>query len=367
MKLKQAKKGVLPAQTIRHFFGKGFIKSAKDTNIRPSSLDLSISEEIYEIDGIFQPKRDETVREVLSKIKKKKYSLSKPLQYGHVYLIRLNEALDLPKDVYVICNPKSTSGRVDVHVRLLADRVPRYDLLPHGFKGELWVSVMPKTFSVKLFPGISLNQIRFFNSDTRLTDKELDIAIKKNKLLWRRRNAEPYTSEEIGVRDHDGSVILTLDMASSVLGYEGVHSKGFLDLSKINFYDHNRFFKPVKKVNGYLRLKKDYFYILSTHEAIRVPPNLACEMLPMDERSGEFRSHYAGFIDPGWGWGKNGEGKGRPLTMEVRPFEDVIVRQGQPMAKIRFEKLSELPDVVYDATDSNYLVQTGPKLAKHFK
>jgi dCTP deaminase len=94
---------------------------------------------------------------------------------------------------------------------------------------------------------------------------------------------------------------------------------------------------------------------------------MACEMIPMDERSGEFRSHYAGFIDPGWGWGKNGEGKGRPLTLEVRPFEDLIVRQGQPIAKIRFEKVTEIPEVIYDATGSNYIKQSGPKLAKHFK
>jgi dCTP deaminase len=151
------------------------------------------------------------------------------------------------------------------------------------------------------------------------------------------------------------------------LGYEGVKSNTVVDLSKIKFYDHKKFFKPVKKTGEYLHLKKDGFYILSTHEAVRVPPDLSCEMISMDERSGEFRSHYAGFIDPGWGWGEKGEGKGRPLTLEVRPFEDLIVRQGQPIAKVRFERLIEVPDVVYDATNSNYIVQTGPKLAKHFK
>ncbi len=98
-----------------------------------------------------------------------------------------------------------------------------------------------------------------------------------------------------------------------------------------------------------------------------MPPDLVCEMVPMDERSGEFRSHYAGFIDPGWGWGKKGEGRGRPLTLEVRPFEDIIVRHRQPIGKICFEKMAETPAVAYDALSSNYLVQSGPKLAKHFK
>jgi dCTP deaminase len=114
-------------------------------------------------------------------------------------------------------------------------------------------------------------------------------------------------------------------------------------------------------------LKKGAFYILSTNEAVRVPPELACEMVPMDERSGEFRSHYAGFIDPGWGWGEKGEGKGRPLTLEVRPFEDLIVRHGQPIAKIKFERVNEVPVAAYDSMGSNYIKQSGPKLAKHFK
>jgi dCTP deaminase len=362
-----SKSGVLPSQTIRDFFQAGFIKNSKNENIRPSSLDLSISDDIYEIEGIFQPKRKETVREVLNKIKNKKHSLNKPLECGKMYLIRLNETLDLPESVYAICNPKSTSGRIDVHVRLLADGVPRYDLLSKGFKGELWISVMPKTFPVKFFSGVSLNQLRFFNSDSRLNDFELEIEMKKNKLLWHRNTKNSYKYDEIDFRDNDSSVILTLDTTSKILGYEGVVSKNVVDLSKLKFYDSKKFFKPIKKIKGYVHLKKDCFYILSTHEAVRVPPNLACEMIPMDERSGEFRSHYAGFIDPGWGWGKDGEGVGRPLTLEVRPFEDILVREGQPISKIRFERLIDAPDVVYDATNSNYLVQSGPKLAKHFK
>lgn len=361
------KEGVLPIQLIRDFFEAGFIKNGKEENIRPSSLDVSVSDEIYEIKGIFQPKKTETIREVLNKIEKKKYSILKPLVTGQMYLVRLNEEFDLPQSVYALSSPKSTSGRIDVHVRLLADRVSRYDLLLRGFKGELWISIVPKTFPVKLFPGMSLNQIRFFNADTRLNDFELEVAMRKDKLLWRQRTGEPYSFTDISVRDNDSSVILTLDMNAKVLGYEGIASKNVVDLSKIKFYDHKKFFRPVKKYKDHVHLKKDSFYILSTHEAVRVPPTMSCEMVTMDERSGEFRSHYAGFIDPGWGWGKQGEGKGRPLTLEVRPFEDIIVRQGQPIAKIRFDRLIEIPEVVYDDTNSNYIKQSGPKLAKHFK
>jgi dCTP deaminase len=191
--------------------------------------------------------------------------------------------------------------------------------------------------------------------------------MKKHKLLWRQKNASAYDYEDITVRDNDGSLILTLDLESECLGYEGIVSDAVIDLSKIKHYDHKKFFKPVKKKGDFVYLKKDAFYILSTHEGVRVPPELSCEMVSMDDRSGEFRSHYAGFIDPGWGWGKTGEGKGRPLTLEVRPFEDIIVRQGQPIGKIKFERMTEVPELVYDATSSNYIVQSGPKLAKHFK
>lgn len=361
------KEGALPSQTIFDLIKGGFIKGTKSSNVKPSSLDLSVSSEIYEVEGIFQPKKSETVRQVLEKIKRKKHSIQEPLLCEKVYLIRLNESLALPKGVYGFCNPKSTSGRIDIHVRLLTDRTPRYDTVLNGAKTELWISIIPKTFPVKIFEGISLNQLRFFTADTRLSDLELDMGMDRKGLLWRRSNSKAYKSPEIYVKDNDNSIILTLDLENEMLGFEGVKSNKVLDLSKVDFYNSKAFFKPVRKQGNYVYLKSGSFYILSTHEAVRVPPELACEMVPMDERSGEFRSHYAGFIDPGWGWGKSGEGKGRPLTLEVRPFEDIIVRQGQPIAKIRFERMTEIPDTIYDAMNSNYTVQSGPRLAKHFK
>lgn len=346
----------------------GFISGALEKNVRPASLDVSLSSEIYKVEGIFQPRFGEPVREVLKKIKKEKYSIDKPLMRDQMYIARLNESLDLPESVYAYCNPKSTSGRVDVHVRLIADGVPRYDTVsPAGYEGELWVSITPKTFPVKLFAGISLNQLRFFNSDTRLNELETELAFRQYSLIWSTRKVRAFRYEELKIKDNDGSVILTLDLEGDVLGYEGIDSKTPLDLSKIKYFDSRKFFKPIKMKNGHLYLEKGKFYILSTNEGVRVPPELACEMVSMDDKSGEFRSHYAGFIDPGWGWGKKGEGKGRQLTLEVRPFEDLIVRHGQAIAKIKFERMSEIPALVYDDTSSNYISQVGPKLAKHFK
>jgi dCTP deaminase len=359
--------GALPYDTIYDLIKNGHVKNSLNENIKPASLDLSISDEIYKVEGIFQPKPNETVRDVLSQIKKSRHNIKKPLERGSIYVIRLNETLSLPKDIYAFCNPKSTSGRIDAHVRLIADGMSRYDSLRAGFEGEIWISIMPQSFPIQVYQGVCLNQLRFFNADTRISEKELVEMMDKHHLLWRRKDDTPYDYSDIKIRDNDGSLILTIDLESESLGFESISSHAPVDLSKISFYNAKKFFKPVKKRNGYLYLKKDHFYILSTYEAVRVPPELACEMLPMDERSGDFRSHYAGFIDPGWGWGENGEGKGRPLTLEVRPFEDLVVRQGQPIGKIRFEYMTKPPEKAYDSVSSNYVKQSGPKLAKHFK
>ncbi len=367
MKRKKVSGGALPYQTIFKLVENGSIKNTELENIKPASLDLSLSDEIYKVEGIFPPKENETVRDVLEKIRKKKYSLGEALEKDQMYIVRLNETLHLPRDIYAFCNPKSTTGRLDTHVRLIADGMSRYDSVRAGFSGELWVSIVPRTFSIKLYRGLSVNQIRFFNADTRLTNTKLAVAMREHKFLWR-KNGKPYNYDEIKVRDNDGSLILTLDLEHKNVGFESVFSKKPIDLAKIKFYDSRHFFKPVKPAkNGYLYLKKGSFYILSTNEAVRIPPDFACEMLPMDERSGDFRSHYAGFIDPGWGWGKNAEGKGRTLTLEVRPFEDLIVRHGQPIAKVSLERTTETSEKIYDYMSSNYVKQSGPKLAKQFK
>lgn len=365
--MREEGKGALPAQVIKELIAAGHITGTNGSHVSPASLDLSLSDEIYVVNGIFQPLPGETVRDVLAKVEKKVHPFDRPLICGQVYLARLNEKLNLPPDVYGYCNPKSTSGRLDVHVRLLADGVPRYDAVgPAGWSGELWLSIAPKTFPIKIAPGQTLNQLRLFNADTRLSDGDLNEVINNRQLVWS-KEGKPYRYNDLKVRDNDHSVILTLDLEEEIIGYEGVHTTSAIDISLIKEYEVENFFRPIKKDNKPLFLKRGEFYILSTLEAVRVPPELACEMVSMDERSGEFRSHYAGFIDPGWGWGASGEGKGRTLTLEVRPFEDLIVRHGQPIAKIKFEHMAHLPHVLYDTASSNYVAQKGPKLAKHFK
>ncbi len=364
------KKGALPDFMISEMLASGFITGGSPDNVNPSSLDLAITDEIYQVKTIFQPLPGESVRSLLRKIPHTKHSLKRPLLKDKIYLAKLNETISLPKSVYGYCNPKSSTGRTDIHVRVITDGVSRYDTVPDGIKrAELWIIINPKSYSVLIPTNQPLSQLRLFNQDSRFNELELEIAFSRYRLLWDRRGRE-IKYRDLKIKDGDGSVILTLDLDSPILGYQGRLNVGeVLDFSRRREYNHSKFFRTIKpSVAGLLELKKDNFYLLSTNEAVRVPENLACEMVPMDERSGEFRSHYAGFIDPGWGLGADNQGWGRPLTLEVRPFEDLVIRKGQPIAKIRFEQVAGLPDCHYDKFEkSNYTGQFRVGLPKQFK
>jgi dCTP deaminase len=359
--------GALPSQTVRAMMRAKRIIGATIENVQPSSLDLSLSKEVYRMPGIAQPKRGELIKDLVKRLDGEKRPIEQPLERGVAYLVRLEEMLKLPKEVFAFANPKSTTGRLDIHARLLVDGLPRFDTVSAGYKGSLWLSVVARSFPVKISEGLSLSQLRFFNEDTRLDNFALNLAIDEHDLVWSSKG-KAHGSDDLKITDRDDAIILTIDLPKrGVVGWECINSGKVLDLGDIGKVPASDFFRPMKKENGYVYLHAGRFYILSTREHVRVPPEFACEMKPVDNRTGEFRAHYAGFIDPGWGWGKNGKGKGRPLTLEVRPHEDLIVGDKQPIGKISFECMSKKPDKLYDTAQSNYLKQTGPRLAKQFK
>lgn len=362
----EEKFGALPYQSIKEFIKDGVFKNAREENVNPASLDLSLSSEIYRMEGIFLPRPGEAVAELVERTEHSRHSFAMPLERDVTYLVRLNEIIALPEAWYGYCNPKSSTGRNDVHVRVLSDGVSRYDTIPRGYRGSLWLAINPRSYPVKVSEGERLTQARFFNRDTRLTEKELEDALNKEPLVFD-SHGEPIRYQDIKIKDGDGSVILRLDLDQEIVGYECLGSNKVMDFSKRKFYRGEDFFREIKKEGESIYLKKGGFYILSTKEAVRVPPSLALEVAPMDERSGEFRSHYAGFFDPGWGYGKTGEGKGRPATLEVRPFEDMIIRNKQSIAKVKFERMIAIPEITYDAlSTSNYTSQSNAKLSKHF-
>lgn len=366
--------GALPSQALISFLNNGFITGSRE-NVKPSSFDLTITDEIYEMKGSIQVECNETVYSVIKKLGGKKVSLNNPLQISKYYIAKITEEFDLPEGIYGYANPKSTTGRLDMHVRLLADGVPQNDALGKDFRGEVWVQIKPQSFSIKLDPGVGLTQMRLFYSDTRLNKIELEKLMMKTGLLYcdefinERNKYGKVCYKDMVVKDTVDSIMLRLDgkigSDGNPVGYHAKHTKQVIEYN--GKYKPDDFFEPIElDSNGFLFLKKDCFSILSSIESVSVPDYLACEMASIDDRFGELRSHYAGFIDPGWGWNKEGTIHGRPLTLEVRPFENVYVRHGQPIARIKFERLDELPTMTYDSINSNYLVQTKAKLAKQF-
>lgn len=362
--------GALPPQSIKELIDAGCIEGTAGEHISPASLDLTLSDEVYEITGLLLPKQGEKISSLLGLMGAEKKSLAEPLACGKMYLVRLNESLSLPSQMYGYCNPKSSTGRLDVHVRVLADGVPRYDsVTPKGFSGELWLAIHPKSFGIKVHAGTPLTQLRLFTGDTRLSELDLEMALKQHKLVWHETEERELQYEELLTHDQDGALILTAMIGEGICGYVcSAQPEQVIDVANIKGYEAKDFFTPIYAEDGVLKLKHDKFYILSGAERVRIPPTLSSEMVPMDERSGDFRSHYAGFLDPGWGWGKDGQAHGRPFTLEVRPFEDLVVRKKQPIAKIKFERMIEEPNIHYDdITSSNYLKQEGPQLGKQFK
>jgi len=361
--------GALPDTLLEKLIAGKNIIDADTQHISPASLDLTVSSEIYTIRGLVLPKVGESIRDLMPFMEAKPASITEPLQCDGLYLAKLNESLDLPEQVYGYCNPKSSTGRLDMHVRVLADGVPRYDsITPKGYTGELWVAIAPKSFAIQIHAGTPLTQLRLFTGDTRFSELDLELSM-QDGLVWHPTKDTKMLYSDLVTNDQDGTVVLTALVEEGMCGYECIADPTqVVDVARVGHYDPAEFFKPLQIIDGALRLERDKFYILSGAERVKIPPNLASEMVPMDERSGDFRSHYAGFLDPGWGWGHNGEGKGRPFTLEVRPFEDLVVRSGQPIAKIRFERLTAEPSEHYDssAATHNYQSQSGPKLGKQF-
>ena len=361
--------GALPSQHIRDLIRKGHIKNGDEKNIQPASLDLALGSKIYRLPYVFLPKSNQRVEDVLREIGAEEMNFHYPLEKNTPYIVKLREELNLPENIYAYSNPKSSVGRIDLRVTMLADYVARFDSAGiKGYKGELWAIVEPKSFRVKLESGDTLLQLRLFYGDSRFHEGELTAFFREWSPLY--LDEDPISMEEVKVSDRDGGLIMSVDLRQDVIGWRCEGAETFLEFSKRGFYAPEDFFTKMEKPKTKrLTLRKGDFYILYTRERLRIPPGFAAEIAPMDVRSGEYRSHYAGFIDPGFGYGEKGETKGLPIVLEVRPYEDnIVLIDKQPICKVIFEKVAEAPDMVYGAgIGSNYSSQNGPRLSKHFK
>ncbi len=361
--------GALPYQMMKDMLQAGYVEGATDAAVQPSSLDLTITDEVYRMRGSYLPRPGEPVRDIIARGSLYTANLALPLERGGIYLIKLKETLKLPKSISATVSNKSSSGRIDLRARLVADGLPRFDNIPAGYAGSLWIELVPKSFPVRLHAGDRVNQIRFFSGEAKLNALDHQFAYDKHRLL-RDRQGRPIASNENIVQD---GVTMTIDLVGEggdVIGWRS-HPDAWNVLDTARFdHDPREFFEPIYQPrNGELTLTPGTFYILATKERIVVPPHLAAEMANYDPSKGEFRAHFAGFFDPGFGWHEQDEERGNIVVLEVEAFgHESVLRDGQPICLMAYERMLATPDKIYGQDmKSNYARQTGPRLSKWFQ
>ena len=328
----------------------------KKLQIQPSSVDLSLSDECYEIKNSFLSP-DKKVRDKLKKIYTKKINLkiSKIFKKNKTYLVRLNEILKLGNSISGHCNPKSSTGRLNIFCRTILDYCDEYEKIPKNYKGEMFLEITSRSFDIKISKGDKLNQMRLTKGKNNyINDEKLKKINNKSKLIFSNRK----NIIENGLR-----VSIDLSNNNKICAYVAKKVSSHINLSKISYYDIKKYWKPIKPINNSLIIERNKFYILKSKEKIRIPSNLAGEMIPYDTGIGDFRVHYAGFFDPGFG-----DPNGSYAVLEVKTNElPFILEDGQTIARIKYEKLNKQTSIVYGLDiNSNYQNQK-LALSKHFK
>ena len=357
--------GILADRAIRALHESGRIltnRPFEDDQVQPASLDLRLGAKAYRIRASFLPGKDNTGKDKLTRFKLHEFEFADGaiLETGCVYLVPLQEGLDLPSDISASANPKSSTGRLDIFTRVIVNNSQAFDQIPAGYKGPVYLEISPSTFPVVVRTGSRLSQVRFRKGITTLEDQELEKLHEAEKLV---ATSEPNI--------HNRGIGLSIDLSGDekgLVGYRGKRHTGLIDVDQKHAHEILDFWEPiVNRGTNDIVLDPNEFYILVSREAVHVPPLYAAEMVPFDPLVGEFRVHYAGFFDPGFGHAQAG-GLGARGVLEVRSHEvPFIVEHGQLVGRLVYEHMLERPELLY-GTDlgSNYQAQ-GLKLSKHFK
>ena len=343
--------------------------------IQPASLDLRLGAVAYRVRASFLPGPGITVAHRIAELKLHEFALADGavLETGCVYIVPLIERLALPAEIAASTNPKSSTGRLDVFTRVIADETRGFDRVAGGYHGPLYAEISPKTFPVLVRQGSRLSQLRLHRGDAALDAEALRVLHARERLVDR---AEAVMDDSIavsidlsGTDNHVRSLAhVGNGKASGIVGYRAKRHTAVIDIERRNAYDAAEFWEPIPaRPDKSLILDPDEFYILASNEAVQVPPNYAAEMVPFDPLVGEFRVHYAGFFDPGFGYAGSG-GSGSRAVLEVRSREvPFILEHGQIVGRLVYEKMLARPDQLYGSgIGSNYQAQ-GLKLSKHFR
>jgi len=359
--------GILPSQEIEYLIRASkeivALEAIQGEQIQPASLDLRLGSVAYRVRASFLPGRNARVQDRLADLEMHKMDISEGavLERGCVYIVPLLEALALKKRTSAMGNPKSSTGRLDVFTRLITDYGTEFDRVREGYNGPLYAEVSPRTFSVLVRKGSRLNQIRIRRGNPPTGDYTLQRLQEEHQLV------DSITAEEIrnGV---PVSMDLVGDRSGGVIGYKAKGHTGLIDVDRVRHYDVHDFWEPVLAPRkGGLVLDPADFYILASRESVKVPPMLAAEMVAYDALVGEFRVHYAGFFDPGFGDPKAG-GQGSRAVLEVRSFElPFVIEHGQVVGRLVYERLTAPPAKLYGAGLKSSYQRQGIALSKHFK
>ena len=360
--------GILPSQAIAELVRNNHIQTTVDTvadQIQPASIDLRLGTTAYRVRASFMPGTAHTVEEKISAYGQYELDLTRGavLERGCVYIVPLIEALALPSRISAMANPKSSTGRLDIFTRLITDHAGEFDRVERGYTGPLYAEISPRTFSVRVQTGSRLSQLRLRRGTPAIGEAALKRLHEEVALV----DAEP-GSEHIS----DGKLGISIDLhgseESGYIGYKAKRDAGVIDFDSRGAYDPLDFWEPIPAGrHNSIVLNLDDFYILASKEAITVPPDHAAEMVAYDPLVGEFRVHYAGFFDPGFGHSSCG-GEGSRAVLEVRSHEvPFMVEDGQIVGRMVYERLTSRPDKLYGtAIGSSYQAQ-GLRLSKHFR
>jgi dCTP deaminase len=352
---------VIPAQAIARMAADGAVTAAEPLlpgQIQPASLDLRLGREAWRLRASFLP-GDAPLAVRLPEFEMHRIDLTQGavLEKGCVYLVPLVEGLALPADVSAVANAKSSTGRLDLFTRLITDRGAEFDRIEAGYRGPLYAEISPRSFSVLVRPGMRLNQVRFRRGAGALSDAELRALNDRERLVDGPAHIAAGLAFSVDLKPRDGGLV----------GYRAKPHTGLIDLDRVGHYDPADFWEPVTAHRGGIILDPGAFYILVSREAVHVPPDYAAEMAPYLAMVGEFRVHYAGFFDPGFGHAQAG-GTGSRGVLEVRCHEaPFALDHGQVVGRLVYERMAERPEILYGGTaGSNYQGQ-GLKLSKHFR
>ncbi|MRU13970.1 2'-deoxycytidine 5'-triphosphate deaminase [Roseovarius sp. A21] len=354
--------GVLASQQISALIADGRLSAQPailPEQVQPASLDLRLGTVAYRVRASFLAGHGRTVAERLDEFEMHRIDLSQGavLEKGCVYVVPLMEHLDLPADMQAVANAKSSTGRLDLLTRAITDGGTEFDRIAPGYSGPLYAEICPRSFSVLVRPGMRLNQIRFRAGQAQLTDDAL-----------RALHAEtPLVDGEAVISDGLGFSVDLKPESGTLVGYRAKPHTGVIDLDNIAGYDAAEYWEEVHSDTGRIILDPGAFYILVSREAVHIPPQYAAEMAPYLAMVGEFRVHYAGFFDPGFGHDAAG-GEGSRGVLEVRCHEaPFVLEHGQVVGRLVYEHMDQAPQQLYGAgIKSNYQGQ-GLKLSKHFR